>query len=297
MPPVILVGIVLNGKQNISHYKPFQYSYIFSLWSFINNKLVGLKLPSKHDGESDEEYEDRCINVLIKALEGFKYDGHPVTAVHVPSNTNEVEIGGEKYANNFFKEDEAAKVQDIMDDDKMTREKLRSHEPTVAEYLKIIFHHMQTTAHGYVIRKCKPGEYSCEYCKSHPTRGSTRLWSALPSKKSGGLFYDCQEDVNKPGHYRTLLDLLNEKDLKIKPDGIFPEMEKCQEKNCFTTFKSRKDGERHSRLAHNIVQVQTEFPCNFKVNGKTCGQVFESAYFLQKHKNLTGHKVCRKKKS
>ena len=111
-----------------------------------------MKLPSKHDGESDEEYEDRCINVLIKALEGFKYDGHPVTAVHVPSNTNEVEIGGEKYANNFFKEDEAAKVQDIMDDDKMTREKLRSHEPTVAEYLRIIFHHMQTTAHGYVIR-------------------------------------------------------------------------------------------------------------------------------------------------
>ena len=166
------------------------------------------------------------------ALAGFKYDNHPVIPIHVPSDSNEVEIDGKKYPNDYFKEEDALKIKDIMKDDKMTRRKMRENHPEVADNMKLIFRHMQVTLHGYVFRKCKPGDgQSCQFCKDHPPRASQRLWSALPSKDSGGLFFDCEDDLSRPGHYRTLLDLLkNIKDVKIKPDGMFPDVTRCQVK-------------------------------------------------------------------
>jgi len=178
---------------------------------------------------------------------------------------------------------------------------VRKTHPEIAETLKLIYKHCQSTLHGYVFRKCLPQDgYVCQYCKDHPWKSSKQLMDAIPSKKSGAMFYDCIPDPQRPGHYMTFIDLLKSvKTLKITPDGMFPDAVRCQESHCFTTFKSNADAIRHHRLAHD--KPQPTHPdghvCRFKVNGGVaCGQAFDSYHRLQKHKTATGHKVPRMSK-
>ena len=101
----------------------------------------------------------------------------------------------------------------------------------MTEMMKIIFKHIQITLHGFVYRKCGPNDVkSCDYCKSNPPRGSEKLWSALPDRaKNGALFYDCEEDMNNPGHYRPLLDLIQHvKDITIKLVRMFSDVSYCK---------------------------------------------------------------------
>ena len=66
------------------------------LWAFINDKVSGLVLPSKPDDQSDEDYEDQMIEMLIDvALKDLEYNGHPVVSVAVPCVGSEVEIEGQ----------------------------------------------------------------------------------------------------------------------------------------------------------------------------------------------------------
>lgn len=73
-----------------------------------------------------------------------------------------------------------------------------------------------------------------------------------------------------------------------------------QEDNCLYCFKSGADSEKHMKLIHDKVGREARplgFPCNFiKTDGKSCGQVFESAWYLTKHKRQEVHFVPRKKK-
>merc|ERR1712117_878873 len=122
----------------------------------------------------------------------------------------------------------------------MHKRKLRENFPELAAELKLIYKHVDTRLHGYIFRKCEPGSYACDHCKEHPTRSSKDFWKYLPKKKSGGLFYDCEVDPDLPGHYRTLLDLMGKvKDIEIKPDSMFADVDRCKVKYCYCSFKSQ----------------------------------------------------------
>ena len=103
----------------------------------------------------------------------------------------------------------------------MDKKKLKENHPEIYNKLQTTLKHVDIRLHGYVFRKCRIKEYQCEHCKRFPQRSSKKLWSALPKKSSGDLFYDCEADPTFPGHYHTLLYLLKDKNVKIKPDGMF----------------------------------------------------------------------------
>ena len=107
------------------------------------------------------------------------------------------------------------------------------------------------------------------------------------------------EDPDKPGHNKTLLDLLKEvKTIKINPDSQFEDIQRCKEKGCMYTIKSEADAERHCRIAHSEASKKNmSHVCRFKVSGVICGAVFDKKWNLTKHKNKEGHvkRLTRKK--
>ena len=149
--------------------------------------------------------------------------------IHVPCTSSTVNIGGELYENDFIEEEETVQVQRIMEDKKIDKQKLRETYPHIHGRLKTILKHVDSRLHGYIFRKCHPKERNCKHCKEKPVRGSAQLWSCLPKKSSGGLFFDCEVDKESPGRYRTLLDLLKDGvKIKINPDGMFDGYSRCQ---------------------------------------------------------------------
>ena len=203
----------------------------FSYWSFENTKLSGVVLPSKQPDQSTAESDDNAIAFLINScLKDLVYDGHPVTNVHVPCSSSTVRIGDSDFENDHIPEEEPKLIQSIMENKKMDKKKLRESQPDIYKRLQNIFKHVDVRAHGYIFRKCHPRDHQCDYCKENPRRGSDKLWKCLPSKSSGGLFYDLEPDPNMPGHYRTLLDMMTDgKNIKIKPDGMFDDIfGRCQ---------------------------------------------------------------------
>lgn len=207
---------------------------MFRLWGLITKRIAGLILPRQRPDQTEDEAEDEAIQTLINtALKDVKFDGHPVTNVHVPCCSSKVEINGETFENDFIKQEETETIQKIMEDTKMNKQKLRKTHPEIADKLKIIFKHVDIRSHGFIFRKCSPLEsYNCNYCKQFPPRSSLKLWKSLPKKESGGLFFDCELDEKYPGHYRTLLDMMKDVDnLTIKPDSMFPEVLRCKVHN------------------------------------------------------------------
>ena len=180
----------------------------------------------------------------------------------------------------------------------MNKKKLKEQFPDIAEELKLFFKHCDIRLHNFFFRKChKNSKTPCSWCKDHPVRGSDKMWSCLPPKSSGGLFFDCQEDPSNPGHNKSLLDLLKEiQTLKISPDGQYEGVVKCKEKNCLCSFKSDTDADRHCRLAHGDQSKKNlSHVCRFKIDGKICGAVFEKKWDLTKHKNKEKHVNRRNK--
>ena len=196
--------------------------YFSRLWGYINKKLSGLILPARRPDQSIDDAEDEAIQLLIdSSLKELIYNNHPVVSVHVPCTSSIVNIGGELYENDYIEEEETSLVQRIMEDKKMDKKKLRETYPNIYGRLKTILKHVDSRLHGYIFRKCHPKESNCSYCRETPRRGSSQLWSCLPKKSSGGLFFDCEVDKENPGHFRTLLDLLKDGEkIKINPDGI-----------------------------------------------------------------------------
>ena len=160
--------------------------------------------------------------LLRSCLKDMVYDGHVVTNVHVPANSSIVKIGESEYENDHIPSDEPKLVQMIMENKKMDKRMLREKHPEISKHLQNIFKHVDIRLHGFVFRKCHPRDYQCDYCKENPRRSSNNLWKCLPSKSSGGLFFDVEPDPKMPGHYRTLLDMMKDgKKIKIEPDKVF----------------------------------------------------------------------------
>ncbi len=187
-------------------------------------------LPPRRPDQSQEESENDSIQLLINScLKDLEFDGHPVVSVHVPCTSSLVDINGEVFENDHIEEEETEIVQRIMEDKKMDQKRLKELHPDIYRELKTILKHVDIRLHGYVFRKCHPKERNCSYCKNNPRRGSDQLWKCLPKKSSGGLFFDCEKDPERPGHYKTLLDLLKEgAKIKIKPDAMYEGYDRCQ---------------------------------------------------------------------
>ena len=188
-------------------------------------------MPAKKPDQTPNEAEDEAIQLLINSsLKDLEFDGHSITNVPVKCDSATVIINGKEYDNDIIPQDEAEKVQKIMEDNKMTRRKLMEEYPDIGRKLCIILKHVDNRSHGFCYRKCSPlKSYSCDYCKNAPPRSSDRLWRSLPQKNSGGLFYDFEPDTDNPGHYKTLLQLIkNADEIVIKPDSMFKEVLRCQ---------------------------------------------------------------------
>ena len=196
-------------------------------------------MPPRRPDQTLDESEDDAIDYLIgSCLKDLMFDGHPVTNVHVPCQSSIVKIGDKNLENDYISQDETKIVQKIMEDKKMDKRKMRQEHPQIYERLQIIFQHMDVRLHGYVFRKCHPKDYQCDFCKKNPRRSSDKFWKSLPRKSSGGLFFDLQPDPEKPGHYRTLLDMMRDVvRIKIKPDGMFNDVfGRCQVKILLRQF-------------------------------------------------------------
>ena len=208
-------------------------------------------------------------------------------------------IEGDQLENDHLDPELSDVIQKIMSDKKMNKRKLKEQHSEIAERFKLFFKHADVRLHSIIFRKCHKDARPCTWCNTHPVRGSDKLWSCLPQKSSGGLFFDSVEDLDKPGHNKTLLDLLKEiKSLKINPDSQFEDIVRCKEKGCLYTIKSEADGDRHCRIAHNEnSKKNVSHVCRFKVAGVMCGAVFGKKWDLTKHKNNEGHvKRIRKNK-
>jgi len=275
-----------------------RYNEIERLWGYLNRKMAGLILPTQKENETKDEAEDNAIKLLINsALQDLKFSNHPVKCIQVPCNGSNVNVDGEVLENETILQDEESLIHKIMSDKTMRRRKLRELHPAVSQKFKIISDHMDSRAHGYIFRKCNPhGGYQCQHCKDHPGRGSKELWSSLPDKKQGGLFFAPEEDPDKPGHYATLLSLIKKVEtLEIKADAVFG-VERCKENGCLYTFKSNTDKIRHMRIFHDQDKVELKSVCRFKKeDGSICNQEFDTPFKMQKHKSATGHKVSKKK--
>ena len=221
--------IRLNSKFQIKRLADFYYRIIlifFSLWSLFNKKLAGLTLPAKQPDQTLAEAEDNGIQILLEScLKDMTFDDFKVTNVHVPSSSSIVKIGDTDYENDHIPAEEPKTVQMIMENKKMDKRAIREKYPEIYKRLQIILKHVDIRLHGFIFRKCHPRDHQCDYCKQNPRRSSDKLWKCLPSKSSGGLFFDVEPDPKSPGHYRTLLDMLGDgKKIKIKPDAMFGEV-------------------------------------------------------------------------
>ena len=120
-------------------------------------------------------------------------------------------------------------MQKIMSSKTMNRRKLSEEYPEIFRRLKHLWAHSDVRTHSIFFRKChKLGKYSCKMCRERPPRSSDQLWEKLPAPGSGGLFYDVEPDEQFSGHYKTLLNMMFEENLKVVPDGQFEDVKRCQ---------------------------------------------------------------------
>ena len=104
--------------------------------------MSGVTLPSNRPDQTVEESEDEGIKVLVEScLKNLKFDGYPVTNVHVPSKSSIVKICQEDHKNDFIPQEETLIIQKIMTDSKMDKKKAERKSP---RYLQQTSDHPQT---------------------------------------------------------------------------------------------------------------------------------------------------------
>ena len=217
-----------------------KWNAVERFWGYLTKVLASVTIP--HPKEADDDLgDDESIDWLVReCMSNMKFDGHEVHTVPVKCTRDTVEIKGKIIDNNQLTSEEADVIQSLMSDKKNHRRLIEDNHPEIAKKLRIFHKHCDIRLHGYYFRKCHPKEkYRCSFCRAHPVRGSDKLWSCLPLRSAGGLFFDCVEDEKNPGHYKTLLDLLGDmKTLKISPDGMFADTIRCKVnivgKNCIS---------------------------------------------------------------
>ena len=149
------------------------------------------------------------------------------------------------------------------------------------------------------------GEKPCKDCLDNPATGSSNLWFGLPSKDDGGLFFSPVQDNDNPGHFKTFLQLMREKDVgtleKIIPDGCFGDLDfgRCKVPGCLYVFFSDIDRVRHLLLLHKASKSELHpdgFQCKHKLpSGELCQFRAATKHYVNKHKEAEGHIVRRKK--
>ena len=182
----------------------------------------------------------------------------------------------------------------------------------------MITKHMDKRSHSIFFRKCMKelGDKPCKHRLEFPPTISQSVIKDLPRRDSGGLFYDVVEDPKHPGHNMTFLSHVKAKN-DIIPDGDL-DVERCkvrnhfifpffsfqhvlfQEENCLYVFKSGADSVKHMVLIHGKSGKEANplgHVCHHLVDGVVCGLVFETPWFLNKHKKQAMHFIPRNRKT
>ena len=180
--------------------------------------------------ESDDEQEspvkhdpkilDNAAEILHNITKGLVFDGFEVNSVPVKCDSDEVSIKGKSYNNGQFQNFD--KIQNYYMG-KTGKGIQRKKDPRMTENSNFIHKHLDRRIHSLFFRKChsKLDGKVCSYCKKNPTRASDSFWNDLPSRKRGGLFFGVQPDPENPDHNLTYLQLIQTKNLQIKPDSEF----------------------------------------------------------------------------
>lgn len=267
-----------------------KWNDIESEWGPHTKKIVGKVLAAITQDEDVDAAEDRSIKELINdCLKDLEYDGYPVHSIHVPCTSNEVIINDQVYKNEHCSQEEATVVQDIFEHQRYTKRVIAAEHPEISTNLKLFYKHCDARLHSFTFRKCHPEEYQCKYCQKNPVRSSDGFWKSLLPRSHGGLVFDVEVDDERPDHYKTFLQMRSNRG-PIQADGMFDDINRCKEKNCFWTFKSSADATRHMRIAHDSNSNPLGYTCNWLIDGVRCGQVFQKKWDLTKHKNTLGHK-------
>ena len=167
----------------------------------------------------------------------------------------------------------------------------------IRKTFKFYVKHAVRRENEYILMKCQffkqPG-LECDYCKTNPPKCTQTLDFM---KKFDGRFMQPINSSSHPGHYMTFLEMA--KLDKFQSEQGRGDLGKC--KICPNWgFSTITEQDRHRKLFHPKTKVNDVVPetsqihtCNFKINGKVCGEIFSSHHLLWKHKTNVGHKKNR----
>ena len=260
-------------------YAPYQsrFNPIEHAWSPRSNDLTGLRLsatleapPSLQSGLSEDDIlrkeaviRDLAIVTVAKHWEGKKHDEFNVTPVVLESLSPSRDVTFERYEQ--ICKFTTARVQALDADVRLKEMK--------AEY-KLLARHCDHRNNFLAFTKCDNSE--CHHCSKFGVQSKKSM--AL-IRKCGGHFFTPTPDSNRPGHYRSYLDMLLclvifvEKpaapDHFLSMDGKAPE--RCSK--CRYVFTSIADGTRHKQLAHgsSTAKASGQHVCTF--SSETDGSV------------------------
>ena len=226
---------------------------------------------------------DTAADLLGKYWNCCTFDGHPIVPITVPSDEDKT----------YDEHDDILRLIGAPMKELESDKKLQSFR----KKFKFIAMHAVRRQNEFAIMKCQffkqPG-LECNFCKQNPPK-CTQTLNLL--KKYKGRLMQPIPSTTHTGHFLTFLEM-------IKMDS-FPEEEARGDLGKRMVcpnwgFTSVTEQDRHRKLFHpktkacDIVPEKSQIhKCNFKINGKVCGETFQT-HMLWKHKNNVGHKKNRK---
>ena len=148
----------------------------------------------------------------------------------------------------------------------------------------------------FVLLKCqffREPEEVCGRCRDNPSTAIKTL--ELMKKNDGKLFAPTRSSTHED-HYHTFLEMMDM--IPVEEEMDDSELGACEICPSWR-FTSNAEIDRHKKILHPFetmgnVTNKRKFICNWKTQDETtCGEVFDSSYKLQKHKEAKGHKRSR----
>lgn len=220
---------------------------------------------------------------LSSYWKNLTFDGHAVIPIPIPS----------KETNKFYNDhDNNHRFVEAPLRDFKTVEYLKKLQKEFKCYAK----HAIRRNNEFVLLKCqffREPEDFCKYCRNNPPTATKTV--ELIKKNNGKLLEPLLSSTHDE-HYHTFLEMIGM--LPVETGVDTSELGYCEICPSWK-FTSNSEVDRHKKLLHPLATMENvctkrKFTCNFKMPcGSACGQVFNTAYKLTKHKDSTGHKKTR----
>ena len=278
-----------------SAYNPIEHA-----WSPLSNALTGVILPATLDGEEkppnkqnisieqrrikEAEMLDNASQLLVKYWEGMTYDTYPVIPISIPSKEGECRYSDHDTVTRFVN----ARLADFNANDQSLI--------LLRKEFNFFAVHADRRSNEIAFMKCQLFKKSdiCQHCLDNPPIDCNALHSEI---NFGGFFFDAVSSESHPDHFKTYIEMINDKETYVPKDTELGRCNICPN----WWFSSEAEKQRHRKLLHpntkqlflsrsNTIQTKKHV-CHFKigVENKECGQVFTSYHRLYAHKKKELH--------